>query len=102
MNNKKNGLLLSFLIFNYSLNKWCLEVLEQRMFGILLAQDGFFYGNPPVDAQTFIQDADSPVRFGMVEIIALVLENRRFAQDGKSVGKALGDEELPPHRARLL
>ena len=30
----------------------------------------------------------------MVEIIALVLENRRFAQDGKSVGKALGDEEL--------
>ena len=64
------------------------------MFGILLAHDGFFYGNPPVDAQTFIQDADSPVRFGMVEIIALVLENRRFAQDGKSVGKALGDEEL--------
>ena len=37
MNNKKNGLLLSFLIFNYSLNKWCFKILQQRMSGILFA-----------------------------------------------------------------
>ena len=95
MDNKKNGLLLSFLIFHYSLNKRCLKILQQRMSGILFAQNGFFYRNPPVDTQRFIQNADTTVRFGMIEIVALVLEDGCFAQYRKTVGKTLRNEELP-------
>ena len=32
--------------------------------------------------------------FGMVEVVALVLEDCRLAEDGKAVGEAFGHEEL--------
>ena len=64
------------------------------MSGILFAQNGFFYRNPPVDTQRFIQNADTTVRFRMIEIVALVLEDGCFAQYRKSVGETLRDEEL--------
>ena len=75
--------------------KRCFKVLQQRMFGILLTQDSFLRRYPPVDVQTFVQDADASVRFRMVEVVTLVLEHRRLAQHGKPVRKALRNEELP-------
>lgn len=65
------------------------------MLRILLAQYRLVRRYPPVDAQTLVQDADAPVRFRMVEVVALVLEHRRLAQHGKAVSKALRNEELP-------
>lgn len=65
------------------------------MLRILLAQYRLVRRYPPVDAQAFVQDADAPVRFRMVEVVALVLEHRRLAQYRKPMREALRDEELP-------
>lgn len=64
------------------------------MLGVLVAEDGFAGGYVPVDAETVVEDADATVGLGMVELIALVLEDGGVAEDGKAVGEALGDEEL--------
>ena len=71
-----------------------LEIREHAVARVLLGKDGLVRGYAPVNAQTSIQDADAVVCLGMVELVALVLEDGRFAQHGKAVGKALGNEEL--------
>ena len=65
------------------------------MFRVLFAKYRMVCRYAPVDAKAVVEDADAPVRFGMVELIALVLEHRRLAQHGETVGEALRDEELP-------
>lgn len=65
------------------------------MFRVLLAQYRVPGRYPPVDTQAFVEYADAPVRLGMVELVALVLEHRRLAQHGESVGEPFRDEELP-------
>ena len=65
------------------------------MLRILLTQYRLLRRYAPVDAQALVQDADAPVRFRMVEVVALVLEHRRLAQHRKSMRKTLRDEELP-------
>ena len=65
------------------------------MFGVLLAEYGVLRGYSPVDAQALVKDADAPVRFRVIELIALVLEHRRLAQHGETVGEPFRDEELP-------
>ena len=57
------------------------------MLGVLLAQDGLFCRNVPVNAQRIIQNADTSVRFRMIEVVTLVLEDGRFTQYGKTVRK---------------
>ena len=64
------------------------------MLRILLTQDSFFGRNPPVKTQGFIQNADTSIRFRVVEIVTFILEDGCPAQHGKSVGKALRNEEL--------
>lgn len=64
------------------------------MAGILVTQDGLVCGDAPVDSKGVVKDADATVGLGMVELIALVLEDCCLAQYGKTMGKALGDEEL--------
>ena len=65
------------------------------MFGVLLAENGALGRYAPVNAQALVKDADAPVRFRVIELVALVLEHRRLAQHGETVGEALRDEELP-------
>ena len=65
------------------------------MLRVLVAQDGPVGRYAPVDAEARVENADAPVGFGMVEIVALVLEHRHLAQHGETVGKASRDEELP-------
>ena len=60
------------------------------MLRVLFAQDGVFGWNAPVNTQRFIQYADTSVRFRMVEIVTLVLEDGCFAQYRKTVGKPRG------------
>ena len=61
---------------------------------VFLRKDGLLHGYLPVDAQTFVLDADTAVGLRGVEVVALVLEDGRLAQYGKAVGEAAGDEEL--------
>ena len=64
------------------------------MAGVLVAEEGTGGGDAPVDAEAVVEDADACVGLGMVELIALVLEDGNVAEDGEAVGEALGDEEL--------
>lgn len=67
--------------------KWRIKILQQRMLGVFFAQDSLFRRDTPVDAQRIIQDADTAVRFRMIEVVALVLEDSRFTQYGEAVCK---------------
>ena len=64
------------------------------MLGILLAQDSVFRRNTPVNTQRIIQNADTTVRFRMIEVVTLVLEDGRFAQYGKAVRKTPRHKKL--------
>ena len=59
------------------------------MLRVFLTQYGVFRGYTPVYTQTAVQDADTPVRFGMVELITFILEHRRLAQHCETVGRNL-------------
>ena len=74
--------------------KRTLEVLQQRMLSVLVAQDGMLRGDAPVDAEAGVQDADAAIGFRMVEVVALVLEHSRLAQYREAVREAARDEEL--------
>lgn len=65
------------------------------MLGVLLAQDGLFCRNVPVNAQRIIQNADTSIRFRMIEVVTLVLEDGRLAQYGKAVRKTARHKKLP-------
>ena len=74
--------------------EWRVEVFETGVLQVFLAKDGFFYWYAPVDAEREILDADATIGFGMVEVVALILEDGSFGEYGKAMGKASGDEEL--------
>ena len=65
------------------------------MFRVLLAQYRVPSRNEPVNSKAAVKYADAPVRFGMVELVALVLEHRRLAQYGEPVREAFRYEKLP-------
>ena len=65
------------------------------MFRVLFAKYRMVCRYAPVDAKAVVEDADAPIRFGMVELIALVLEHRCLTQHGEPVGETFRDEELP-------
>jgi hypothetical protein len=48
--------------------KWRIKILQQRMLGILLAQDSLFRRNTPVNTQRIIQNADASVRFRITSL----------------------------------
>ena len=62
---------------------------------IFLAEDGFFCGDLPVNAEAFVCDGDASVCLGVIELIALILEDGSLAQHRKTVGKTFWNEELP-------
>ena len=70
------------------------KVLQQVMLGVFLGEDGLVGRDAPVDAQRMVEDADASVGFGVVEGVALVLENGDIAENGKAVGETSGHEEL--------
>ena len=72
----------------------CFKVFEHGMLRVLFAEDCFVGWDAPVDAEAFIGDGDAVVGFGMVELIAFVLEDSRFAQHSEAVGEAFRYEEL--------
>ena len=75
--------------------KRTLELGKPRVPEVLVRQYGLVGWDSPVYSQTLIQNAYAPVSFRVVELVAFVLEDRSLGQDGKAVGEALGNEELP-------
>ena len=71
-----------------------IKILQQRMLGVFLAQDSLLRRNSPVNTQRIIQNADTTVRFRMIEVVTLVLEDGRFAQYGKAMRKAPWHKKL--------
>ena len=68
------------------------------MLHVLVTQDGFICGDAPVDAEGAVEDADASVCFGMVELVAFVLEDGCVCEDSEAVGKAFGNEEQMQYR----
>lgn len=61
---------------------------------VLLREKDILDRQRPVDAYVRVIPGYSAFRFGVVELIAFVLEQRLLAQDGETVGEALRDEGL--------
>ena len=61
---------------------------------ILVGENRFIDGNSPVYIKRGIDDRDAAVSFRAIVIVAFVLEDSCVAQNGETVGKAAGNEEL--------
>ena len=48
----------------------------------------------PINTKGIIEDADTTISFWMIELIALVLENGGFGENGEAMGKTTRDEKL--------
>ena len=82
-----------FLTFSL-INKRAFKVFQQGMLRVLFAEYGVFRWYAPVDAEAIVKNADAAVRFGMVKLVALVLEHGRLAQHRETVGETFRDKEL--------
>lgn len=51
------------------------SILQTCMFQVLLTESRFLHWYAPVNAQGFVLDVDSTISLGMIELIALILEN---------------------------
>src|SRR5699024_10421779 len=71
-----------------------IKIFQTYVLDIFFRQNGILHRNLPINTQTFILDTDTSIRFGGIEIIALVLEYGCFAQYGKTMRKASWYEEL--------
>ena len=64
------------------------------MIFVFVGKDCLFEGYSPINAERWIHDGDASVSFGMVVVVALVLEHSRIAEDCKAMGEASWNEEL--------
>ena len=64
------------------------------MFGILLAQNGFVGRYAPINAKRIIQDGDTVICLGGIEVITLILEHCGLCKHGEAVSKSMRNEEL--------
>ena len=74
--------------------KRTLKLGKPRVPEVLVGQYGLVGWDSPVDSQAFIQNRNAAIRLWVVELIALVLEDGRFGEDGKAMGETSGNKEL--------
>lgn len=74
--------------------KWTYEILQKRMFRILLAQKGLRCWNAPIYSKRIVKDTDATICLRVIKLVALILKNCRFTKNSKAMGKTLGDEKL--------
>ena len=70
------------------------EVCEERVFCVLLAEDSLVRRDAPVYSEGGVEDADASVGLRVVEVVALVLEHGFFAEHCEAVGETARYEEL--------
>ena len=68
--------------------------VKERMVQIFFAEQGVGNGHAPIDVETFVEQGDAGIRFGGVEIVALVFEHGDVAEHGETVGESAWNEEL--------
>ena len=78
----------------FVIDKWRIEVGEQRMLFVFLAKQCFAKRKLPINAKSLVGYANAAVSLGVIEIVAFILENGFFAQHGKTMGKTLRNEKL--------
>lgn len=71
-----------------------IEVLEQRMMGILVGADGLGGVEAPVDGEGGVGDGDAAVGLRMVIVVTLILEHGDVGEHREAVGETPGDEQL--------
>ena len=64
------------------------------MLQVFLAKYRLFYRYAPVNAQGFILDIDAAIGLGMIKLVALVLKNGGFGENGEAVSEATRDKKL--------
>ena len=64
------------------------------MLQVFLAEYGLPHRYAPVDAKGFILDVDAAISLGVIELIALVLKDGGFGENGEAMSEATRDEEL--------
>ena len=64
------------------------------MLGIFLGEQCLLNWYAPINAEGVILDADATIVSRGVIVVALVLEDGSFGEDGKAVGEATRDEKL--------
>ena len=75
-------------------SEWAVKVFEEGVFCVFFGEDGFGGVDSPVNAEGVVENGDASVGFGVVELVAFVLEYGYVAEHGEAVGESLGDEEL--------
>ena len=75
-------------------SKRILQILQQRMFGIFIADDTQVFRNLPIDGKVRIVEQDTAICLGMIKVIAFIGEDSLIAEHRETVRKTAGDEEL--------
>ena len=61
------------------------------MLGIFVGEYTLVGGYAPIDAQCGVREEDTSIGFGVIELVALVTEQRVVLQDDESMGKPVGE-----------
>ena len=64
------------------------------MLQVLLTEYSFLHRDAPVNAKRLVLDIDAAISFGMIELIAFVLEDGSFGENGEAMSETTWDEEL--------
>ena len=64
------------------------------MLCIFLTEQSLVSSYLPIYTKTIINDTYATLSLRMVELIALILENCRFREDGKAMSETFRDEKL--------
>ena len=70
-------------------------IAQHGMFRILIAENGFFCRDSPVNPKRLVLDVDAAIGLGMIELVAFLLKDSRVGKDGEAMGKTARNEELP-------
>ena len=70
------------------------SIFKTCMLQILFAEYRLLHRYAPINAKRFILDIDAAIGLGMIELIALVLEDGGFGEHCEAMGKTARDEEL--------
>lgn len=64
------------------------------MLQIFLTEYRLLHWHSPVNAKRLVLDVDAAIGLGMIELVALVLEDGGLGENGEAMSKATRDEEL--------
>ena len=64
------------------------------MLQVLLTEYRLLHRYAPINAKRLVLDIDAAISLRMIELVAFVLEDGGFGENGKAMGKTTRDEKL--------